>query len=1012
MPRFKWLGLSLGIALLLLGLWIWSTPPPVQSALPLPLQTATTIPRGQANVMVDGLCNTAEYNDALAVPFTYPNLPSGTLYLKHDGMNLYICLRGRVGTYPDRFAGVYLDYNNGREPIAEATDLALRTHILSGTLNSYKGSGVLNGYVPIELTGWNAAATSINEEDIEYRIALGITGGRCGNPFGLAVYHHWLRDNGDDAGWPGNQYFDRPNTWSEMILANAPCQNGRLAYIYDRDTATAGDFKTLLETAGFTVQLIPMTDIINTDFTPYDLIMVADDTGDLNLWGTPEQVAQIRYSGKPILGLGEGGYAILGQLNSPLGWPHGWHGPESAVKRAPQAGTTQYYTVPHLMGSDPLTLYLQAVNAVGIYQGRAPAFLPLGLEIPTPDHAVLSADGCYQLWGFSPGPLEMTGNGKQLMINAVVYGLSKPCTPTPVPIQECLSVAKSATPPDGTPVTPGEIIQYTLTYHMADSQICSTTRALLIDSIPADTLYVPGSASDGISPTPEKTLIWELTNLTPGTTETKTFSVQVLDTQCLHQGVVINQARIKSSLGLFLSNEIYHPLECPPIVPGHNNQPPYAEDEIKIYPYPLVAGTPAEFSVRVRNISGLTQTVTVTFQTSPQRFGIGLNFGTLPVPGNPRVITLTPFSQVEVKINWTPPTSGHYCIQVRIEGEGFIPVFTQRNLDVAENLQPGIEDILPFKVGNPTPVTTDVILAVDNSCPGWTAWVTPTLLTAVGPHSTDIRDAELHVIPPVSGTLGTACHIDVQGWAGGKLIGGIRKLDVPPVHLPPGNPWWEEKEITINPAPPIVGQPAQYCVWLQNPLPLSRTVTVIYNVADFGAGIPFTPIATRTYTLPPISYAPYCITWTPTVTGTLHRCLLIILRQAGFQDQRSQHNINLVRRQGIPINVPITFQIGNTARYTRLLTLNTQLFGLPPNWQVKFTPTPPPQLGPGAIQTFTLQLQRIGKTAEDDYRIGDTARVEVEVLLDGEPAGGLSVEFISPHMLYLPIVVKNSAMQN
>ena len=51
-------------------------------------------------------------------------------------------------------------------------------------------------------------------------------------------------------------------------------------------------------------------------------------------------------------------------------------------------------------------------------------------------------------------------------------------------------------------------------------------------------------------------------------------------------------------------------------------------------------------SVRVRNLSPTTQTVTVTFQTSPNRFGIGLDFADLPVPGNPKVVTLPPSSTV------------------------------------------------------------------------------------------------------------------------------------------------------------------------------------------------------------------------------------------------------------------------------------------------------------------------------------------------------------------------------
>ena len=64
--------------------------------------------------------------------------------------------------------------------------------------------------------------------------------------------------------------------------------------------------------------------------------------------------------------------------------------------------------------------------------------------------------------------------------------------------------------------------------------------------------------------------------------------------------VVRNQARLTGSLGVFTSNIVVHPVECPPVIPEDHDNPPYAEDEIQIYPYPLVTGQPTDVSVRVR----------------------------------------------------------------------------------------------------------------------------------------------------------------------------------------------------------------------------------------------------------------------------------------------------------------------------------------------------------------------------------------------------------------------------
>ena len=162
-----------------------------------------------------------------------------------------------------------------------------------------------------------------------------MTGGACGQPFGLAVYHHWLTGVGVDFGWPSNHWYDQPQTWTEVQLAGLANCAGKsdIAYVYKYDTAAANDFKALLTSVGFGVDLIPQSTVTATNFTTYTAIIVADDTGSLDQWGGGlSQVLPITSSSKPVLGLGEGGYAFLGQIGSPIGWPHGWHGPAQFVK--------------------------------------------------------------------------------------------------------------------------------------------------------------------------------------------------------------------------------------------------------------------------------------------------------------------------------------------------------------------------------------------------------------------------------------------------------------------------------------------------------------------------------------------------------------------------------------------------------------------------------------------------------------------------------------------------------
>ena len=985
------------------------------------------IPVGSAPTKLDGQCPASqlglEWGDALVQ--TYTDVPgiTGTVLLKHDDNYLYVCLQVDSGQSTARFASVYLDTLDTRKPFAGPTDYGLRANIVSGILSSAAGTGA-GGYVSTTLGGWTAgtfAGALAPFDGAEYRIPLALTGGACGQPFGLAVYHHWVfGDSLSDYGWPSNQYYDQPQTWQEVQLSGAGCKNGNVLYVYQRDTATAADFKSLLERAGYSVDTIPVSAITTTAVINYDLILVADDTGSLNTWsGSAADVIKLTAALKPIIGLGEGGYAFFGKVSSPIGWPNGWHGPQNQVVSS--GVVPSYYLSPNDLSGllpGPFSIYSAPSNEVGIYMTTVPAsVIPIGWEpylgpSGSYDHAALTLDGCYHLWGFSDGPTGMNGLGQQLFVNAAQYMRNFQCPRPPQPPADCLTLVKTAVPPDGDSVHPGDAINYTLAYTVANTAGCGTLRSLLLDPLPVHSLFIPGSAGPGVVPNFDGSLQWNLGPLSTGVHGSKSFKVSVLDTAC-RSGVITNTAELQTDLGTFTSNTTTHKLVCPPVVPP-NNDPPYAESEIQVYPYPLVTGAPTQFSVRVFNNSATSQTVTVTFQTSPNNFGIGIPFGTLPVPGNPRVVTIGPLGYSEVQINWIPDKSGHYCILVKIESAGFAPIYTYRNLDVAEDLKPGVEDVLPFKVGNPTPVMTDVLLIVDNTCPGWTAFVSPTLLSNVAALGTDIRNAELHVIPPNPATLGTACHIDVQGWIGDQLIGGIRKLDVPPVNLPHSDPSWLEKEISTIPTTPISGTVNQLCIELNNPFGVSRTVTVTFSEADFGAGIGFTPRVTQAFTLPPYSLQKYCVNWTPLNGGTLHRCILVTLKQPGFQDQTSQRNYDLEQRPPVfnPGSVHIPFSIGNPFSFPSKLDLVGILIGLN-QWTPKFTGPgggdPPLELG--AHETWNGMLELVpavqhGPQAADESYSGDVVRVDVEVRLNDEPASGFSVEFAPPLKVYLPLIMK------
>lgn len=253
--RLAWVvGLSLALIALLAVFTAGATgrtgafPIPDEGAPAVPdrPQDVITIPQDSNAVTMDGVCDVGtEYSKALAFQFDEETI-SGTVYLKQDAMNLFVCMEGVLGTKAERFASVYLDADNGREKWAEGDDYSLRVDIITGTESSWVGTGVSNGYTSTVLDDWTAVVNHGDHDVAEYKIPITLTGGICNVPFGMAVYHHWVEYTGNDYGWPSNQYFDQPQTWQTVQFSAAPCPSADLSLTKydDPDPVTGGGLLT------------------------------------------------------------------------------------------------------------------------------------------------------------------------------------------------------------------------------------------------------------------------------------------------------------------------------------------------------------------------------------------------------------------------------------------------------------------------------------------------------------------------------------------------------------------------------------------------------------------------------------------------------------------------------------------------------------------------------------------------------------------------------------------------
>jgi len=473
-----------------------------------------------------------------------------------------------------------------------------------------------------------------------------------------------------------------------------------------------------------------------------------------------------------------------------------------------------------------MALYSDDVNSVSLFMSAvSPRVTALDVETPTTNHAPLAFEttGCSQLWGFSGNPEAMTPDGQALFVNAVRFLLVKQSCAPPPPIdpKNCWApLGKTAMPAPGTAVLIG----------------CASLTGDLVDEIPAHTLPVPDSLSAGAAYlVHERALHWTVAGDAIGNAS---FSVEVTDAACnaslsepaYGEGLPVaqpiwNQANLRSGAAWFTSPLVTHPVACPPVVPA-GTQPPWAEDEIGLYPYPLVAGHATEFSVRVRNLSDTVQTMTATFELAQPigglHLGIGLNYALIVNRNNPRRVTLAPNGYAIVELSdWLPAVSGLACVRVKLENPAFVPLYTERCLDTTEDLRPGVPDTFVFPVRNPRAGTETIRIAIDNTCPGWQVSV-PYSLTLAGGASVNA----LTTVTPTA-PLGTECHVDVQGWMGENLIGGYRKIDIPPVHLPRASPPWSEREISTIPIQPVVNITNSLCVELINPLTMPKVVTAV-----------------------------------------------------------------------------------------------------------------------------------------------------------------------------------------
>ncbi|GIV76600.1 MAG: hypothetical protein KatS3mg050_0994 [Litorilinea sp.] len=197
----------------------------------------------------------------------------------------------------------------------------------------------------------------------------------------------------------------------------------RALYVY---RSQAGEqvgmaYRTLLQENGIGVDLVHVNQVPASDIQNYNLVIVGPDTGYLDQWGTDDAFDTIVRNERPVLGLGEGGYAFFGRLKLAIGWPNGIPSNGTSILVDQYSDPIWDYSFEfNLQDIKTLQLYQEESNRVDILLNREQTSVQAyGLNDFDQRYGnVVMESGWWMLWGFDDGPKTMTEDGRRLFVNA------------------------------------------------------------------------------------------------------------------------------------------------------------------------------------------------------------------------------------------------------------------------------------------------------------------------------------------------------------------------------------------------------------------------------------------------------------------------------------------------------------------------------------------------------------------------------------------------------------------
>ncbi len=197
---------------------------------------------------------------------------------------------------------------------------------------------------------------------------------------------------------------------------------GRVAYIYDTDRTAATAFAVFLEANRWETNKVTVASLSPASIAGCDVLIIASDSG---LWADTNKVETVIKSGKPVIGIGNGGTRFLDKVTKPdlsIGFlPSAVGSTDLGLVVDRNMGLFFFENVISIPMAAPIIPILTAADACVEVHAPPASVTTILRDAQYTDYWPVAQEDRYMQWGYYSSPANMTDTGRDLFINCLYY---------------------------------------------------------------------------------------------------------------------------------------------------------------------------------------------------------------------------------------------------------------------------------------------------------------------------------------------------------------------------------------------------------------------------------------------------------------------------------------------------------------------------------------------------------------------------------------------------------------